>query len=140
MFSKSTAIFALCVGFLMFLMWAFFIVAGLVPEFEIKPIEIVLHLVAEFATAILLIVSGIGVLRKKHVCVLLMPFALGMLVYTLIVSPGYYAQQGEYAFVGMFAGLLAASVVFLVRYLRVMIITKTNSKVGKIKDNIEVTR
>jgi len=29
-----------------------------------------------------------------------------MLLYTLIVSPGYFAQKGQWAFVGMFAVIL----------------------------------
>lgn len=137
-FSKSTAIFALCVGILMFLMWTFFIVAGLVPEFDVRPVEIVLHLVAEFLTAIMLIASAIGILRKKRAGVSLMPFALGMLIYTLIVSPGYYAQQGDYAFVAMFGVLLVAAVVFMIRHLRGM--AQSNNKHSETKDNIEVTR
>jgi len=31
--------------------------------------------------------------------------ALGMLLYTLMVSSGYFAQKKQPAFVGMFAGL-----------------------------------
>jgi hypothetical protein len=41
-----------------------------------------------------------------------------MLAYTVIVSPGYFAQQGQWPLAGMFAVLLAldvASVVVLLR-------------------------
>lgn len=31
---------------------------------------------------------------------------IGMLFYTVIVSPGYYAEKGEWPFVGMFAVIL----------------------------------
>ncbi|GAI87843.1 unnamed protein product, partial [marine sediment metagenome] len=29
--------------------------------------------------------------------------SMGMLIYTLIVSPGYYIQSGDFIFVAMFA-------------------------------------
>ena len=34
-------------------------------------------------------------------------------VYAVIVSPGYYAQRGEWPFVALFAALLALTVLFL---------------------------
>jgi len=41
--------------------------------------------------------------------------ALGMLSYTIIVSPGYFAQDGEYVLVAMFAVLwiLTLALVFI---------------------------
>jgi hypothetical protein len=39
--------------------------------------------------------------------------ALGMLSYTLIQSPGYFAQQQVWALVGMFAVLLALALIGL---------------------------
>ncbi len=37
--------------------------------------------------------------------------ALGMLLYTVIVSPGYYAQSKNLPMVGMFASLIILTVV-----------------------------
>ncbi len=39
--------------------------------------------------------------------------SLGMLFYTVIVSPGYFAQQGVWALVAMFAVLLVLGLVGL---------------------------
>jgi hypothetical protein len=39
--------------------------------------------------------SGAGFLRGKGWARILSPFALGMLLYTIVVSPGYYAQLGN---------------------------------------------
>ena len=36
-----------------------------------------------------------------------MKVSAGMLLYTAIVSPGYFAQQGQWAFLIMFATVLA---------------------------------
>jgi hypothetical protein len=37
-----------------------------------------------------------------------------MLIYTLLVSPGYYAEKGEFIFVIMFAIILFFSMMFMV--------------------------
>ena len=42
--------------------------------------------------------------------------AVGMLLYTVIVSPGYFAEKGEWAYVGMFAVVLALALVSLACY------------------------
>ncbi len=84
---------------------------------------IALHLAAEAATALLLIVAGVGLLREVAWAPSLYLVAGGMLLYTLIVSPGYFAQRGEWAPVAMFAvllvgALLAIRKVFAVRLTR----------------------
>jgi hypothetical protein len=38
-----------------------------------------------------------------------------MLAYTAIVSPGYFAQQGQWPLVGMFAVILALDIVSAIR-------------------------
>jgi hypothetical protein len=103
---KFVAWFAVIVGTLMLAMWTFFLVTGQVPELVTEPYRIALHLAGEFATAIALIIAGIGLLNKVVWGRSLYFVAAGMLLYTLIVSPGYYAQQRQWAFVGMFALLL----------------------------------
>ena len=40
--------------------------------------------------------------------------SMGMLLYTIIVSPGYFAQLGQWVFVLMFAVLIALTVLFVV--------------------------
>ncbi|MDX1357291.1 MAG: hypothetical protein R3232_00520 [Clostridia bacterium] len=112
-FAKSSSIYALAIGIMMLCMWVFFIIAGMVPEFESRPVEITLHLVAEFATAGALIFSGIIMLRKNPIGKWFYPLSMGMLLYTLVVSPGYYIQSGDYSFVIMFGVLIILSLVFL---------------------------
>ena len=103
---KFSAIFALCVGVLMLLQWAFFLLTGNVPELQTAPWSIAFHLAAEFLTAILLIISGMMLIRKhllgKHIFLL----AVGMVVYAMVNSAGYFAQSGDWIFVMMFGVLL----------------------------------
>ncbi len=103
---KYSAWFFISVGLLMVAQWGFFLSVGAVSELQSEPIRISLHLLGEFVTAIFLIVSGIALRQKKAWAKPAALFAAGMLTYTVIVSPGYFAQQGQWPLVGMFALLL----------------------------------
>ncbi len=110
---KITAIYSIIIGIIMIGMWTFFLVAGLVPEFSANSIAISLHLVAEFLTAILLLISGIGLIMKQKWGFNVNLVALGMLLYTVIVSPGYYAKPGGEVFLGMFGVLIVLTAIFV---------------------------
>ncbi len=102
---------SLSIGILMFAQWAFFIAAGQVVEMRTAPVALAFHLVAEATTAILLIVGGVGLLRRSAWAPKLLMVANGLLIYTVIVSPGYFAQSGQWPLVGMFVLLLVLAVV-----------------------------
>jgi len=103
--------YSLIVGFLMLGQWGFFIASGNVPEFQTEPIRIIFHLAAEAATAFTLITAGISLLKRRHWASKVGLVAHGMLVYTLIVSPGYFAQKDQWPFVVIFGALLILTVV-----------------------------
>ncbi len=104
---KFTAWYLILVGVLMLAQWGFFLAVGAVPESKTEPVALAFHLVAEFATAVGLCVSGIFLLRRKPRAKNLALFAAGMLAYTTIVSPGYFAQLKQWPLVIMFAILLS---------------------------------
>jgi hypothetical protein len=103
---KFPAWYGILVGFLMIAQWIFSILAGGVPEFQTAPWEIDLHLAAEFSTAIVLLTGGITMLRSISWSRSVLLLGLGMVIYSEIVSPGYFAQRNQWAFVAMFAVLL----------------------------------
>ena len=111
---RAAAIYAIVVGLLMFGQWAMFLATGNVPELETEPVRIAFHLAGEFTTAGLLVAGGFGLLTLRkwgyHVFLL----ALGMLLYTIIVSPGYFGQLGQWVFVLMFAVRVVLTGVFAV--------------------------
>ena len=115
---KAAAVFAIVVGIMMFGQWAAFIALGEVDELDTEPIRISFHLAAEFLTAAALNVAGYGLLKSRDWAFPVYMVSLGMLSYTIIVSPGYFAQDGELVFVGMFAALWLLTIVFLVAALR----------------------
>jgi len=95
----------------MIFQWIFFILSGNVPEFQTEPWRISFHLAAEAFTALLLIIGGIATLRhaSRHKPVLLV--GLGMVIYSEIVSPGYFAQQGQWLMVWIFALVLIGALI-----------------------------
>jgi hypothetical protein len=108
------SIFAMVVGAGMIGQWLFFLATGQVPELETEPLRIRFHLVAEFVTAIALLVGGIALLTNQTWGRCFYLLAMGMLLYTVIVSPGYFAEKGQWAFVGMFAVVLLLALVSIV--------------------------
>jgi len=103
----------LVVGSLMLAQWGFLLATGQVPELQAEPFRIAFHLAGEAATAIALIVSGAALLRRLKWGRPVSFVSLGMLIYTAIVSPGYFAQQGQWPLVAMFAVLLILALVSL---------------------------
>jgi hypothetical protein len=108
------AVYALVVGAGMIGQWLFFLATGQVPELKTEPYRIRFHLAAEFATAIALLVGGIALLTGQTWGRWFYLLATGMLLYTVIVSPGYFAEKGQWAFVGMFAVVLLLALLSII--------------------------
>ena len=106
---------ALVVGVLMLAQWSFFLASDQVPELETEPLRILFHLVAEAATAIALVVAGIALRGGRRGAINLALVANGMLIYTAVVSPGYFAQQGEWALVAMFLVPLVLAIASIIK-------------------------
>lgn len=105
------ALYSLVVGVSMIGMWTMFYFSGGIPELKTKPVEITLHLAAELSTAVLLIIGSWGLIKRRPWGIQAHSLSLGMLLYTLIASPGYYLAKGELPFVFLFAVLAALAVV-----------------------------
>jgi hypothetical protein len=110
MIMKLPAWYGIGVGLLMLAQWAFSILTGGVPEFQIAPWEIAFHLAAEVSTALVLITGGIAALKSAAWSRQFLLLGLGMVIYSEIVSPGYFAQLDQWGFVVMFAVLLFGAV------------------------------
>lgn len=108
-----TGIFSLAVGLVMIGQWSYLYLSWQIPELEYEPIRIRFHIAGEMVTALVLILSGIALLSGLQWAITSYLISLGMLFYTLIVSPGYFAQQGEWKWVGIFAVLMIAGLISL---------------------------
>lgn len=72
----------------------------------------------EGLTAIGLLAGGVGVLKRKKWAPPLMLVAQGMMIYSVINSPGYFIQRGEWPLVAMFILLLVLGLIAVVRAAR----------------------
>ncbi len=108
---RFPAWYGILVGLLMIVQWMFSILSGGVPEFRSAPWEIAFHLVAELSTAGMLVLGGVAALKPIRHARHWLLIGLGMVIYSEIVSPGYFAQQGQWAMVVMFAVLLCGAVI-----------------------------
>lgn len=111
---KVVAGYSIFVGLCMIVMWIMFYCTEGIPELSTKPAEIGLHITGEMITALLLIIGGYAIFTKRSWGLQVYSVSMGMLLYTLIVSPGYYVQKGEFLFVIMFSVLLFLSVLFFI--------------------------
>ncbi len=102
---RLAAWYGILVGLSMFAQWGLFLATGQVPEVKTEPIRLAFHLAAEWSTALALIAGGIGLLGRLPWGAAVYLVGAGMLFYSVIVSPGYFAQQGQWIFVLM-SGLL----------------------------------
>lgn len=108
------AIFALIVGLGMIGQWTMSFITKGIPELETEPIRIWFHIIGEILTALALISSGAGLLAGLPWAQILFLVASGMLIYTAIVSPGYFAQQGKWIWLLIFSVLILISVISII--------------------------
>ena len=111
---KLAATYSIFVGISMIGVWVMLFFSNEIPELSTTPIAISMHIAAEIVTAILLIVGGIGLLLKKIWGFQTYMFSMGMLVYTLIQSPGHYAEKGELIFVVIFGAFITIALFFVI--------------------------
>jgi hypothetical protein len=94
----------------MICLWVFFLLSGLVPEFATRPTEISFHLIVEFCTALMLIISGIRVLYSNGQGEGMLLLSTGMLFYTLLNSSGYYAEKASTGLILLFIIMLVTAI------------------------------
>lgn len=107
------ATYSMIVGLSMIAMWSGFYFTDAIPELKTEPIRVSLHIAAEIATGVCLIVGAFGLYRSREWGVKVFLVLMGMLLYTSIVSPGYYAQKEVTGFVLMFAIITVVSVALI---------------------------
>lgn len=124
------AIFAIIVGTAMIVQWSLSYLSKQIPELKTEPIRIVFHLAGELATAVVLIVSGVGLLSGQTWAAPLFLVAAGMLFYTAIVSPGYFAQRGQWVWVLIFGVMIVVGIFAVLKVLN------TDSTLGAVMQSL----
>ncbi|UCE90874.1 MAG: hypothetical protein JSV90_05445 [Methanobacteriota archaeon] len=124
-------LYAVVMGVAIASMWTVLIGTGQAEEIETEPIRISFHLAGEFITAAALIAGGLGLIFNAKWGFTLYFVSMGMLSYTVVVSPGYYGQEGEYAFVVMFAVFMAITALLIACALKDESLFRTHSREKK---------
>ncbi|KUO76396.1 MAG: hypothetical protein APF77_06775 [Clostridia bacterium BRH_c25] len=112
MIRKIAAVYSILIGISVLCMWGMIILTGGIIE---GPIQISFHLVSEFLMAILLIISGIGLLKSKKYGNKVFFISNGMLIYSVLNAAGYYGQQSNFAMLFMFIVIFIISLGFIIQ-------------------------
>jgi hypothetical protein len=112
-FRKTIATYSIIVGIAMIGVWIVQLLTGQALELQTAPIEIAMAIVADWLTAIVLIVAGAGLFSTRNWAHKLYLFALGMLVYSVLISSGYFGQLENIMFVALFAILFILCAFFV---------------------------
>ena len=104
------SIFTIAIGLSMITYWCLALAFKQVPEIKDEPVRIIFHIIAEATTACMLLISGICLLMNIKNSILVFLFSMGMLLYTLIASLGYFVHLRNHAMVIIFFILLILSI------------------------------
>ncbi len=118
MVKRIAAAYSIVVGVSMTAMWIMFYFTGSIPELTTEPARILLHITAEIVTAVALIIAGWSLLLGKTWGYQAYLVATGALLYTMIQSPGYFLNLGQFGFVGMFIVLIILSAYLLTKMIK----------------------
>lgn len=94
----------------MLCMWFLLLIKREVPDLKTKPTQLYFHLVAEFITAIMLIVGGVGLITNQFWGEVTFFIAIGMAIYSTINAAGFYGQLKDWP---MFITLLVFTFISL---------------------------
>ena len=100
-------------------MWFLLLFKREVPDLKTKPTQIFFHLAAEFLTAVVLIVGGIGFIISQPWGLAIFFIAIGMAIYSTINAAGFYGQLKDWP---MFIILIAFSIFSLLIATLILII------------------
>ena len=111
---RTAASYSIVMGFVMIGMWIMFLLTGQVPELRTTPIQIIVHIVAEFITATMLLIGGFGLITNRGWGFKAYLLSMGLFVYSIVYAAGYFGQLGDLVMVAMFAVLFILAVLFIV--------------------------
>jgi hypothetical protein len=111
-----SGIYAIIIGIGIIGLWIMLYRTNQIPELKTEPFAIRFHLIAEMTMGSLCLISGILLLLGVPWSPYLYMIAMGLVIYAVINSAGYYGQNKQWSFVVMFGIILivSASLVILI--------------------------
>jgi len=105
-----SGIYAIIIGLGIIGLWTMLVLTKQIPELKSEPVAIKFHITAEIIMGILSLLSGIFLLVGLSWAPYFFILAMGLIIYAVINSSGYYGQRKQWLFVIMFGVILIASV------------------------------
>ncbi|MBY8979999.1 MAG: hypothetical protein KGD72_06395 [Candidatus Lokiarchaeota archaeon] len=91
-------------------LWLLLYLTKQIPELNSEPVAIGFHITAETTMGVLALLSGIFLLIGLSWAPYFFVLSMGLVIYAVINSAGYYGQRKQWTFVIMFGIILIASV------------------------------
>jgi hypothetical protein len=113
--ARSAAIFAFLAAAVIVLVWIYRLAIAGIPELQAQPWLTWLHLIAEIATAVVLVVGGWALLAGTHWARKAYLLGVGMLLFGALADIGRYADSGNTGLSIFFFLVAVVSVVFVIR-------------------------
>ena len=107
--SIISGIYAIIIGLGIIGLWLMLYLTNQIPELKTEPVAIKFHITAEMIMGILSLLSGIFLLVGLSWAPYFFILAMGLVIYAVINSAGYYGQKKQWSFVIMFGIILIAS-------------------------------
>ncbi|MFW9901630.1 MAG: hypothetical protein ACFFDY_10100 [Candidatus Thorarchaeota archaeon] len=95
-FELIASVYTILIGITMLGMWLLLLFKREIPELKTKPTQIFFHLAAEFLTAVVLIIGGIGFIMSQPWGLAIFFIAIGMAIYSTINAAGFYGQLKDW--------------------------------------------
>ena len=116
---KISGLYGLIAGIAIPVVWFFILSLGITGNvLSVLSLEYCFLLGAELLTAVLLAVSGIGLLRQNPLSMPLFYIAMGMLLYAVIFGAGKFFSLGIFAPAGFFSVIVLGTGILLILNLR----------------------
>ena len=112
--SIISGIYAILVGIGVLGLWTMLYLTNQIPEIKTESVAIGFHITAEITMGILSLLSGIFLLIDLSWARYLFILAMGLVVYAVINSAGYYGQKKQWSFVIMFGIILIVSIILVI--------------------------
>jgi len=109
-----SGIYAIILGIGIIGLWTMLLLTKQVPELKTESVAIKFHITAEITMGILCLVSGILLLIGLSWAPYFFILAMGLVIYAVINSAGYYGQRKQWSFVIMFGIILIVSTVLVI--------------------------
>ena len=109
-----SGIYAIIIGLGIIGLWLILYLTNQIPELKTEPVAIKFHITAEMIMGILSLLSGIFLLVGLSWAPYFFILAMGLVIYAVINSAGYYGQKKQWLFLIMFGVILVDSVVLVI--------------------------